>query len=267
MVTYLDLREYAALSAINLAKILTHSSGDIEQIYNFVDRVGLIWIALMRIISILNIDQLILVPVGSSLVPIPLFMSSGERSVRENFRPKRGDVVVDVGTYYGRYTLISSHYVGATGLVIGIEADLRNYQIVKKNVVNNNAKNVILIRSAASSEEGIVRLYKTEKLGAHSIVWDTLTEYEDVPCKPVDKLLSEIKVKKVDWLKIDVEGAELMVLEGSKQTLIDNEQLKLVIEIHTRSDEVLKFLKRMSYDVTFLEPKNIIPYHILAARN
>lgn len=264
---YLNIREYAALIAIKLAKVLTHNSGDIEQIYNFVDRLGFIWIVLMHIILILNIDQVILVPVGFRLIQIPLFMSSGERSVRDIFRPKKGEVVVDVGTYYGRYTLISSHYVGATGLVIGIEPDLRNYQIAKKNAENNNAKNVVLIRAAASNKEGIVRLFKAERLGTHSLVWNKRSKYEDVPCKTVDKLLSEIKVKKVDWLKIDVEGAELMVLEGSKQTLIDNEQMKLIIEIHRHNDKVLKFLRSMSYKVTFLEPKKIVPYHILASKN
>lgn len=252
---------------VKIARFMTKGSGDIEKIFYTLDRLGVVWSTIMRAIALLHIDRVILAPTGHRLVPIPLFMSSSEQNVLQILKPKLGEVVVDVGTYYGRYTLIASQYVGNSGLVIGIEADLDNYCVTKKNIETNGINNVRLIRSAAANCEGTIKLYKTERLGTPSIVWDKRAKYETVPCQTVDKLLADSGVRKVDWLKIDVEGAELMVLEGSRKILAENEKLRLVIEIHTSSDSVLKFLKKMDYKISFLEKQGKIPYHILATRN
>jgi FkbM family methyltransferase len=262
----MNLRGLLAHVLFDVAKFMTRESGNIEQIYQSVDRLGLLWKILMRVMLLLNIDRVILAPAGSKLVPIPLFMSSSERSVLNIFKPKAGDIVVDVGTYYGRYTIMASEYVGDSGLVVGIEADSNNYCIARKNVEINKIKNVILLWSAASNHEGTIKLYKTERPGTPSIVWDARTVYENVRCNTIDKLLKDIGVTNVDWLKIDVEGAELFVLEGSQRTLTDNKELKLVIEIHTNSNAVFKFLERLGYRTTLLEKNKNLPFHILAAK-
>lgn len=260
--------KYAVTSVlVKTARFVTRGSGDIEKIFYTLDRLGIIWSTIMKAIALLRIDRVILAPTGHRLVPIPLLMSSSEQNVLHIFKPKPGEVVVDVGTYYGRYTLIASRYVGSSGLVIGIEADLDNYYITQKNIETNGINNVRLIHSAAANCEGTIKLYKTERLGTPSIVWDKRAKYETVPCQTVDKLLSDSGVQKVDWLKIDVEGAELMVLEGSQKILTENEKLRLVIEIHTASDSVLNFLKQFDYKISILEKTGKIPYHILATRN
>jgi FkbM family methyltransferase len=259
-------RYLVSRALVGIAKFLTRGSDHIEEIYYKLYLTGLLWIVLMRVVKILKIDQVILVPAGSKLLPIPLFMSSSERSVIDVFKPKLGDVVIDVGTYYGRYTLMASDYVGESGLVIGVEADSKNYSITQKNIKINRKTNVLLFRSAASEDEGTIKLFKTKYSGTHSIVWNSLTEFETVPCTTIDNIIDKLVVKKVDWLKIDVEGAELLVLKGSRKTLVTNNKLKLVIEIHTDSNEVIRFLEGLGYRVIFLEQKSHIPYHILALK-
>jgi len=117
----------------------------VEKVYDYIARLGFLWVVLIRAVLLLRIDRVILAPAGSKLVPIPLYASSSERSVQDVFKPKAGDVVVDVGTYLGRYTLIGSDYFGDAGLVIGIEASLHNYQITKRNVEINKAKNACML--------------------------------------------------------------------------------------------------------------------------
>lgn len=266
-VTTINTRDIATIVLLKIARFATRGSGDIEKIYYSIDQLGFLWLIVMRVMTLLKVDQEILAPAGSKLVPIPLLMSSSEREVLNIFKPKLGEIVVDVGTYYGRYTLLASKYVGDGGLVVGIEADFDNYCIVKKNVEMAKAKNVLLIWSAASNQEGTIKLYKTERPGTPSIVWDARTRHVTVQCKTIDSLLQESNVAKVDWLKIDVEGAELMVLEGCKKTIAENERLKLLIEIHTPSNEVHRFLKELGYQITYLEQKEQIPYHILASKS
>ena len=267
MCDIMNFRDIATIALLKIARFATRGSGDIEKIYYSVDRLGFLWLIIMRAMTLLKIDQEILVPAGSKLVPIPLLMSSSEREVLHIFKPKPSETVVDVGTYYGRYTLLASKYVGDAGLVVGVEADFDNYCIVKKNVEKAKARNVLLIRSAASNHEGTIKLYKTERPGTPSIVWDARSKYVTVQCKTIDSLLREYNVAKVDWLKIDVEGAELMVLEGCKRTIAENERLKLLVEIHTPSNEVHKFLKKLSFQITYLEQNEQIPYHILASKS
>lgn len=261
------IHEFATSVAVRIAKFMTRSSGDIETVYDSIAQLGFLWVVLMRAVLILNIDRVILAPARSKLVPIPLFMSSSEGRVRDVFKPKVGEIVVDVGTYIGRYTLIAAEYVGDTGLVVGIEADFHNYQRTQRNVEINKAKNVVLVWSAASNHEGMVRLYQAEKSGRHSLVY-ARARYEDVPCKSIDNLLHELGVSRVDWVKIDVEGAELMVLEGSQKTLAENERLKLVMEIHpgADSDAIFRFLEQLHYEVQLLEPRGKGVFHILASK-
>jgi FkbM family methyltransferase len=266
-VSLIYFHEFAASAAVKIAKFMTRATGDLETVYDSIARLGLLWVVLMRVVLVLKIDRIILVPARSKLVPIPLFMSTSEVHVRNVFKPKAGDIVVDVGTYIGRYTLLGSKYVGNTGMVIGIEADFSNYQKTQRNVRINNAKNVVLIWSAASNHDGKARLYQAEKSGRHSLI-DARSRYQDVPCNTVDNLLNELGVSKVDWLKIDVEGAEMMVLEGSNKTLAMNEKLKLLIEIHPAadSDAIFRLLEQLHYKVQFLEPRGNATFHILASK-
>jgi FkbM family methyltransferase len=262
------INEFVAKVAVGIARFMTRGSGDLEEIYDSIARLSFSWVILMKVVLLLKIDRVILAPAKSKLVPMPLYMSSSERSVLEVFKPKAGDIVVDVGTYIGRYTLIGSDYVGDAGLVIGIEASLHNYQITKRNVEINKAKNVVLVWAAASNREGMIKLYHAERPGWYNVV-TAHAKYENVPCKTIDNLLQELCVSRVDWLKIDVEGAELSVLEGSRRTLAENERLKLLIEIHPGapgSDMIIRFLKQLHYKITFLEPCSNIPFHILASK-
>jgi FkbM family methyltransferase len=248
------------------------SSGDAEIVYEKIAGIGLMWERLVKLLPMFGIDEIILVPSKSKPVYIPLNMSTSERAVASVFKPSLGETVVDVGAYFGRYSLISSKAVGPRGKVISIEAHPSNFQILKKNLILNKRQNVIPLNIAISNREGKTNLYIAPSSGWHSIIdcQKNSAGFLEVPCTTLDNLLKELSISRVDWIKIDVEGAEQMVLEGSKETLAQNKNLKIILEIHPEvADErsILSLLEHVNYAVRNIEPRNPKSYHVLASLN
>ena len=164
------------------------------------------------------------------------------------FTPKQGDVVVDLGANIGRYAIIASRRVGTNGKVIAIEAHPRNCEIINRNIKLNGLNNVIALNYAAYSKETKLRLYTPdEELGYtmhHSIMFNYLSprfnmekeegKYVEVNANTLDNLLEQngIRPENVNWIKIDVEGAEYEVLRGAHNVLSNSNDLTLIIEVH-----------------------------------
>jgi len=72
-------------------------------------------------------------------------------------------------------------------------------------------------------------------------------------------------VENVDWIKIDVEGAELDVLKGMRATLRDNHQLKMIVELHLNHLETMSFLKNFGLYAKVLATHEDGRQHILAS--
>lgn len=173
-----------------------------------------------------------------------------EELIPEIFVPKEGEVVVDVGAHIGRYTLRASRLVGDKGKVIAVEAEPSNFAALLYNLKLNEANNVIPLDLAAWDCETTLELYIETSSTTHSLVRPRAKSIE-VKARPLDNVLEELGVEKVDWLKIDVEGAEVEVLRGLEKTLSQNPNLKLLVEIH--SDETLaqclSILEKPGYEI------------------
>ncbi len=141
---------------------------------------------------------------------------------------KPGEIVVDAGANIGYYTVIFSKLVGEGGRVYAFEPDPVNFEILKKNVEQNNCRNVILEKKALSNKNEMTKLYLSkENMGDHRI-YDSGEGRTSVEVETVrlDDYLKDI-VDRICVLKIDVQGAEVMVLEGAREVL--NKSLKLKI--------------------------------------
>jgi len=168
-------------------------------------------------------------------------MTTREDDIIEKFRPKDGGIVVDVGAHYGRYTLIAAKRVGPKGKVIAIEADPNNFDMLNKNIkLNELSENVITLNYAASSNKSKVKLSIPEKKSGHTIYSSIITsraptvKFMEVNANTLDNLLHEngISLEEVNWIKIDVEGAELEVVKGATNILSKSMDISLLIEIH-----------------------------------
>lgn len=89
-----------------------------------------------------------------------------EKHIFKVFKPKVGDVVIDVGAYIGYpYTLKSAKLVGDSGKVISIEPDPRNFRILAMNVESNGLNNTTLLNVAISEKDGESLLYVRSPYG------------------------------------------------------------------------------------------------------
>lgn len=134
---------------------------------------------------------------------------------------KKGDIVFDIGANIGYYTLLMSKIVGEKGLVFAFEPENINFGLLQKTINYNKIKNVILIKAAINNNNGIIDLRIAEdNTGGHTIS----PEYSNrkstkVLSFKIDDFFSKYKPSLV---KIDVEGAEQLVLDGSHNTFKDS---------------------------------------------
>jgi FkbM family methyltransferase len=187
------------------------------------------------------------------------FLPGHEGHIVGRFTPKEGDTVIDIGAHIGRYTITSSKQVGNTGKVVAIEADPDNFQLLKRNIALNNLTNVLPLNYAVFSTRTRMKLYEqsaSAKYNSLMLARAAKTKnYVEVNADTLDSILKLNEVNQVNWIKIDVEGAEFEVLKGSTKTL-STENVSLLIEIHNIADprhydNILDFLKYHNYEITF----------------
>jgi FkbM family methyltransferase len=187
------------------------------------------------------------------------FTPGHEEHILARFIPKEGDTVIDIGAHIGRYTIVSSKMVGKTGKVVAIEADLDTFQLLKRNVALNNLTNVLPLNIAVFSTKTRIKLYEQSASAKYnSLILSRAKQtekYVEINADTLDSILELNGINQVNWIKIDVEGAEFEVLKGATKTL-SRGNIALLIEIHNigdsnHYDNIVDFLKHYSYEMAF----------------
>src|SRR5215208_6149659 len=191
-----------------------------------------------------------------------VFMTNHEDDIIEHFTPKQGDIVVDIGAHIGRYTIIASKRVGTNGKVVAIEAHPGNFEMLNRNIKLNQLANVIPLNYAVYSKETKIKLYLPEEESGYTIYNTIMSnragtedKFVDVNAQTVDYLLelNQIREEEVNWIKIDVEGAEFEVLKGGTNVLSKSKDIALLIEIHGLDNyrPILDFLSLYNFKIEF----------------
>jgi FkbM family methyltransferase len=122
---------------------------------------------------------------------------------------------------------------------VALEPEPGNFAALCRNVTANGLENVIVRQVACSNANTPVRLVRhrwdagldtTRALEADEFVCRGFVDTIEVEGRRLDSLLDELGISRVDLLKIDVEGAELAVLEGADRVLASNSSLRLLVE-------------------------------------
>jgi FkbM family methyltransferase len=132
-----------------------------------------------------------------------------------------GKVFVDVGANFGVYTLVASRIVGEAGMVLAFEPTAESFAILRRNIQLNQFSNVRSFQVALAQMRGKAWLYHGWDPVGNSLGKDLLCgdEGEEVQTEALDQRLEENGVDRVDAIKIDVEGAEELVLRGAIRCL------------------------------------------------
>ncbi len=146
---------------------------------------------------------------------------------------KRGDVVLDVGAHVGYYTLIFAECVGDTGKVFAFEPDPTNFALLKKNIEANGVKNVVLVQKAVSDTTGITKLHLCEQrhMGHRIYEWHSSDTSIEVETITLDDYFKDYD-RKINFIKMDIEGAESKAVQGMRSLLQRNKKLKIILEFN-----------------------------------
>ena len=182
---------------------------------------------------------------------------------------KRGDVCFDVGANIGCYSTLFQMLCGATGEIHSFEPVPQTFAELKKNVaLNGTTANVFLNKIALGNEEKDSEIYLFPELpSGHASLADKRDQRSaaiPVKMKMLDSYLTERKIKQVDFIKVDIEGAELMFLEGGVK-LFEQKKLPIIFmemaldtakEFGYKPNDLLVFIKsQAAYDFFALNEK------------
>lgn len=144
---------------------------------------------------------------------------------------KKGNVVLDIGANIGYHTLIFARLVGERGKVFAFEPDPTNFSLLKKNVEINGYSNVVLVQKAVSNKTGKLKLYLSKKnLGDHRI-YDSQDGRKSIDIESIrlDDYFKE-KNLEIDFIKMDIQGAEGGAIQGMLNLLRKNNKVKILTE-------------------------------------
>lgn len=178
----------------------------------------------------------------------------------DEFEVDPSDIVLDVGAWVGWFTVPAAKRAGKGGLVIAVEPEPKNLAFLKANV--STLSNVRVVEKCAWRCKKRIKLYLDRSTTQHSaVIPPTPTGYIWVQADTLDNVVSELGVNKVNFIKIDVEGAELEVLEGAERVLKTAKKVA-VAAYHPRDGkqtwpEVKRFLEARGFK-THVTPVKIV---------
>jgi FkbM family methyltransferase len=197
-----------------------------------------------------------------------------EKEVKRYLVMEENETFVDVGANVGSYSLlVANEYESKAVKVIAIEAHPGNYKALCRNIQCNKFENLIIpINKVVSDHKGVVALYERshdgtrvdsemfsvcndQLIGASNILHPGGNSLE-IECDTLDNILLKYRV---DVIKMDVEGAEVLALKGATKTLEGIR--KIVVEIHgDKSENVKQILRNQGFKLKSINEQGQMSY-------
>lgn len=181
---------------------------------------------------------------------------------------KKGDIVIDIGANIGLTSRAFARAVGKAGQVHSLEPERRNFALLCANTIS--FPQVMTHRLAIAATRGRRALHLNPVSGTGNSFFGSVTDQiQNVDCLTFDDFLAEQEISKPACVKIDVEGAELEVLQGMPDLLRINPNLLLLIELCPanlesagwNSNDLLSRIQGMGFVVHYLKERGN-SYHL-----
>jgi len=172
-----------------------------------------------------------------------------------------GQTVYDVGANIGFFTILCSRLVGPQGRVYAFEPIPENLVTLRHNIALNNLTNVIVVEQALSASTGTAEMFVSPWSAFHSLNVDGASKRENhgpdggqitVETITLDEFVQGDDVSAPALVKLDVEGAELLVVAGMRETLRSKQPL-LLVEVHDTKHEYGEFVDSIDYSVRAID--------------
>jgi FkbM family methyltransferase len=179
-----------------------------------------------------------------------------------DFLGENDEIIIDLGGNEGYYALAMKKN-NPKAKIVSIEPITETFKLLKKNIQSNNLKNVILINKAITSRTGKITFEIVPEVSAISSADIYLQGREWLDEKRIKKitvdsitlenLCKRLNIKKIDLLKLDVEGAELEILKSSRKILMNTK--KVVIEYHNTKlkNKCINILQKLGFKLILKE--------------
>jgi FkbM family methyltransferase len=180
---------------------------------------------------------------------------------------KPGMVALDVGAHLGTHCLHMAQRVGPDGHVVAFEPESRNVELLRRNVERNGfLDRVTVVQAAVADHEQEADLVLEHGTGNWVRLGDDahLPNTERIRCISIDQYLKDNALTRVDFIKSDTEGAELLVLQGAEQTLSAFHPVLLVefaarhlARFGVRAEDILDYLRKRDYEAYVLTSRKV----------
>ncbi|MEA3359125.1 MAG: FkbM family methyltransferase [Thermodesulfobacteriota bacterium] len=171
-------------------------------------------------------------------------------------------IFIDIGAHVGKYAIRLANRLGDKGEVIAIEPEENNFKILEKNAKHNKLENIHLLNVACFNKDGEIPLYVSGNYTTlHSIYRNEGQKKVVAKALKLDTIVSQLNIKKVDLIKIDVEGAEIDVIKGSRE-ILRKYHPRIIFEAWDEKHlkEMECFLKKFIYQIRKIDKENYLAY-------
>jgi FkbM family methyltransferase len=162
-----------------------------------------------------------------------------------NFQIDSDFVVIDAGANIGVFT-VPAALRAKGGRVFAIEPASENFRFLKENIEANKLENVVFLNEAISDTTGMIRLHVTNPGNSsiyESTIRDRPTTTETCQSITMNDLLRIHSIGRVDFLKMDIEGAEFAALrDPAWLERVD----RIVLEVHLDKGDIHELMKTLS---------------------
>ncbi|MFK7772102.1 MAG: FkbM family methyltransferase [Saprospiraceae bacterium] len=181
-----------------------------------------------------------------------------EREYADYFPFYKKVTIVDIGAHYGYFSLFAAKNTSPYSTIFSLEPSQQNYNKLKQNLSDCNIQNVKPFQLAIGGENGTLDLFTGRSIN-HSLIENyallgSERNTQKVEVKTLEQFILENKIEKIDFLKIDCEGAEYAILFNTPDYIFDKIST-ISMEFHDMKNakftgnEIVKKLERNGFEV------------------